>query len=104
MIFVIFFLVLLKNWCLFALLSKLVIFPGLELKLKNIHHVLEFNQSQLLKPYVQFNTHKNRLINNSVYGKKMENLRSRNDKRLVRNKKNYLKKTSKPSYMAQKNT
>ena len=34
----------------------------------------------------------------------MENLRSRNDKRLVRNEKDYLKKTSKPSYMAQKNT
>ena len=70
MIFVIFFLILLKNWCLFALLSKLVIFPGLELKLKNIHHVLEFNQSQLLKPYVQFNTTKKK---QTKIGVKLEN-------------------------------
>ena len=25
-------------------------------KLKKVHHVLEFNQSQWLKPYVEFNT------------------------------------------------
>ena len=39
-------------------------------------------------------------INNTVYGKTMENLRDRIDVRLASNKKDYLKWTSKPSYMS----
>ena len=57
------------------------------LKLKKIHPVLEFNQSQWLKPYVAFNiqkrieTEKNgvkdgkvsyRLMNDAAYGKTLE--------------------------------
>ena len=93
----------------------------IELKVKKIHRVLEFNQSQWLKPYVKFNTHtkKNRIINakengdkdrkalyklmnNVVYGKAMENVRNKIDIKLVSNEKNYMKRTSKPSYMSQK--
>ena len=33
----------------------------LALKLKKIHDVLEFNQSQCLKQYVEFNTHTKRI-------------------------------------------
>ena len=87
-----------------------------ELKLKKIHHVLEFNQSQWLK-HVEFNTKERieaerngdkdgkalyKLMNNAVYGETMEHLRNRIDVKVVSNKKDYLKWTFKPSYMSHK--
>ena len=38
-------------------------------------------------------------MNNAIYGKTMENLRNRIVVKLANNEKNYLKCTSKPSYM-----
>ena len=87
------------------------------LKLKTIHCVLEFHQSQWLKQYVEFNTQKRieaenngdkdgkalyKLMNNAVYGKTMENVRNRIDVKLASNKKDYLKWSSKPNYMSRK--
>ena len=40
-----------------------------------------------------------KLMNNAIYGKPMKNLKNRIDLRLVNNEKDYLKWTSKPSYM-----
>ena len=84
-----------------------------------IYRVLEFNQSQWLKQCVEFNTQKIieaekngdkdgkalcKLMNNAVCGKTMEILRNRIEVKLTSNsnKKNYLKWTSKPSYMSHK--
>ena len=87
----------------------------LGMKLKKIHRILEFNQSECLKQYVEFNTQKRieteknsdkdgkalyKLMNNAVYRKTMENLRNRIDAKLVSNKKDSLKWRSKPSYMS----
>ena len=86
----------------------------LGLKLKKMHHLLEFNQSQWLKLYVEFNTEKQieaekkrgkvekalyTLMTNVVYGKTRRN---RIDVKLVSNKEDVLKWTSKPSFMSQK--
>ena len=77
----------------------------------------QLNQSQWLKPYVEFNTNKRieaekncdtdgealcELMNNVLYGKTMEKLRNRIYIRLVSNKNDYLKWTSKPNYISQK--
>ena len=74
--------------------------------------ILEFNQSQQLKQYVEFNTKKKekiievekkyKLINNAVHGKTIKNVRNRIDVKLVSNKKYYLKWASNPHYMLQK--
>ena len=73
--------------------GNLQLYLRLGLKLQKIHRVLEFNQSHWLKQYVVFYTQK-RI---EIYGKKMNKLRIRIDVKLVSNKKDHLKWTSKPS-------
>ena len=80
------------------------------LKLKKIHRTIEFNQEAWLKPYIDMNTElrkvaKNdfkkdffKLMNNSVFGKTMENIRKHRDIKLVTTNKRKSKLVSEPNY------
>ena len=80
------------------------------LKLKKNHRIIEFNQEEWLKPYIDMNTElrkdaKNdfekdpfKLVNNSVFAKAMENIRKHRDIKLVTTGKKRSKLVSEPNY------
>ena len=80
------------------------------LKLKKVHRIIEFNQKKWLKPYIDMNTElrkaeKNdfekdlfKLMNNSVFGETMENIRKHIDIKLVTANKKRSKLVSEPNY------
>ena len=84
------------------------------MKIRKVHRVLRFKQSDWMKKYRDFNTEKRtnaansfekiflQLMINSSYGKTMENLRKRINARLVKNDKDFLKYTSRPTHITHK--
>ena len=86
----------------------------LGMKLTKVHRILRFKQSDWLKKYIDFNTDKRKnaansfekdflkLMNDSVFGKTMENLRKIINVRLVNNAKDYARYVCKPSFISQK--
>ena len=80
------------------------------LKLKKIHRIIEFKQEAWLKPYIDMNTELRnlarndfekdlfKLMNNSVFGKTMENIRKHRDIKLVTMNKKRSKLVSEPNY------
>ena len=84
------------------------------LKITCIHRGIKFVESEWMKPYIDKNTNlrakaKNnfekdffKLMNNSVFGKTMENIRNRVDVKLVNTKEKFKKLVAKPNFRSRK--
>ena len=84
--------------------------PNHGLKLEKVHSVISFSQSAWLKQYIDRNTEFRmkasndfekdyyKLLNNSFYGKTMENVRNQRDIRLVNTENKRSKLASEPNY------
>ena len=80
------------------------------LRLDRIHQAIEFNKLSWLKTYIDFNTQLRtaatndfekdffKLMNNSVFGKTMENIRKHRSIKLVMTEEKYLKTIMKPNF------
>ena len=101
-----------ENYVIYIRVLKQAINDGLELT--KVHRIIEFDQEAWLKPYIDMNTDlrkqaKNdfekdffKLMNNSVFGKTMENVRSHRDIKIVTTDKRRSILASEPNYHSTK--
>ena len=80
------------------------------LSLRKVHRAISFKQANFLKPFIEFNTEKRKnakndfekylfkLMNNSVYGKTMENVRKHGDYEIVNTPERFQKLVNKPLF------
>ena len=93
-------------------IRNLQLYISLGMRCTKIHRILEFTQSRWLAPYIEKNTQLRaratsgfekdffKLLNNSVFGKTMENVRQRQDIRLVTDPVEGLKLASRPTFQS----
>ena len=94
--------------------KTLMQYLNLGMELKKIHRGIRFIECDFLKPYIDMNTNlrtkaKNnfekdffKLMNNSVFGKTMENIRNRVNVKLVDTGEQFKKLAAKPNYESRK--
>ena len=78
--------------------------------LEHIHRAIEFDQSAWMKPYIDFNTQLRthttndfekdffKLMNNTVFGKTMENIRKHRNIKLITSRDSYLHTVMRPNF------
>ena len=101
-----------ENYVIHILALKQALNHGL--KLSKVHRVIEFRQGEWLKPYIEMNTKLRlqakydfekdflKLMNNSVFGKTMENVGTHRDIKIVTTDKQRSILASEPNYHSTK--
>ena len=89
---------------------NLKLYLSLGMRITKVHRCIQFNQAPWMKSYIDFNTARRKearnafekdffkLMNNSVFGKTIENIRKRVDVKLVNEERKRTKLTSQPTF------